>query len=40
MIEDGKQLSNYLLLIENNKDKNNNIVLMNKNNIQTLSIIY
>jgi hypothetical protein len=41
VIEDGKQLSNYLLLIENNKDKNNynNLCNHNKNNDQKKSIL-
>ena len=41
MIEDGKQLSKDLLLIENNKDKNNynNLCNHNKNNDQKKSIL-
>ena len=41
MIEDGKQLSNYLLLTENNKDMNNynNLCNHNKNNDQKKSIL-
>jgi len=41
VIEDGKQLSNYLLLIENYKDKNNynNLCNHNKNNDQKKSIL-
>ena len=41
VIKDGKELSNYLLLIDNNKDKNNynNLCNYNKNNDQKKSIL-
>ena len=41
VIKDGKELSNYLLLIDNNKDKNNYNILCshNKNNDQKKSIL-
>jgi len=41
VFEDGKQLSKYLLLIENNNDKNsyNNLCIHNKNNDQKKSIL-
>lgn len=41
VVQDGKELSNYLLLIENSKDKNNynNLCNHNKNNDQKKSIL-